>query len=114
MDEILSQLSEEMPTDFNPDDYAVEWEIRVSSPTMNWEEMPSYTIEDLKIDIEPMLYDMSSEDINELIRWILEVRNGMRNNQWAVTPMEWEMVEQDMPDFQPFENTDIDLLSTLQ
>ena len=66
MDEILSQLSEELPSDFNPNDYAVEWEITVSSPTDNWE-MPKYTIEDLKIDIEPMLFDLNSDEINELL-----------------------------------------------
>lgn len=112
MDEILSQLSEELPSDFNPNDYAVEWEITVSSPTDNWE-MPKYTIEDLKIDIEPMLFDLNSDEINDLVMWILESWRSMKSNNQPVN--EWEMVEQEnIPDFQPFENTDVDYLSMLQ
>lgn len=116
MDEIISQFSEEMPSDFNPDDYSIEWEISISSPTENWE-MPRYTIEDLKIDIEPMLFDLSSEEVNELIRWILESRSGMndyKNNQQNIPQWGEMVVQENMPDFQPFENTDVDYLSMLE
>jgi hypothetical protein len=41
--------------------------------------MPKYTVEDLKVDIEPMLYDMSIEDISMLVGRMFKVWNDMHN-----------------------------------
>lgn len=98
MEDLLSSLWGEMTGwDFNPEDYSVDAEVNIY-PNQEGEmamqeegEMPKYTVEDLKIDIEPMLYDMSIEDISMLVGRMFKAWNDMHNGGWESMPMPVDM-----------------------
>lgn len=98
MEDLLSSLWGEMTGwDFNPEDYSVDAEVNIypnqegKMVTQEEWQMPKYTVEDLKMDIEPMLYDMSIEDISMLVWRIFKTRNDMHNGRWESTPMPIDM-----------------------
>lgn len=42
------------------------------------EEMPRYSVEELKMDIEPMLYDLEVEQLSDLVSWMIQARHQMK------------------------------------
>ena len=41
-------------------------------------ELPKYTTDELKMDIEPMLYDLSGNELGELISWMVSTRTSQK------------------------------------
>lgn len=98
MEDLLSSLWGEMTGwDFNPEDYSVDAEVNIypnqegEMAMQEEEEMPKYTVEDLKVDIEPMLYDMSVEDISMLVGRMFKAWNDMHNGWWESMSMPVDM-----------------------
>lgn len=96
IEDIISSLwgeAIEWMADFDPNNYSVDAQVDIypNQESMEGGEMPRYTVEDLKVDIEPMLYDLEIEDVSSLIQWIMQARYSMKNWGWMPTPpMEWD------------------------
>lgn len=117
MEDIVGSIDKNQMDDFNPDDYSVEVDIQSPAVDMGWEELPKYTVDELKMDIEPMLYDLELEDITDLMKWIMDTWTMMKSWNYPHPQKEEEPMsnaEQEIPDFEPFENTDVDMLTMLQ
>ena len=41
-------------------------------------EMPRYSVEELKMDIEPMLYDLEVEQLSDLVSRMIQARHQMK------------------------------------
>lgn len=82
IEDIISSLWEDVGSvEFNPNDYAMEAEVNVypNWTGAEWEPMPAYTVDDLKMDIEPMLFDLDINQVSELTSWIFNTRYQMQS-----------------------------------
>ena len=94
LNDLLSQIGDEATQAwFNPEDYAVDAEVNVypnggEMVMQEEEEMPRYSVEELKMDIEPMLYDLEVEQLSDLVSWMIQARHQMKaggmSQQWAM------------------------------
>ena len=94
LQDILSSIGWEVAEswEFNPDDYAVEADVSIypeGYPEGEQMEMPKYSVDELKIDIEPMLYDLEIDEISDLVQRMMRTWYSMKSwEQMPTPPME--------------------------
>lgn len=106
LNDVISQFGD-MAGDagFNPEDFqypdGAGWDYTMEAgmsiyPNEGGEEMPTYSVDELKMDIEPMLLDLDMNQVTELTSWIFQTWYQMQigGNDMGYNmpmPMEGEM-----------------------